>query len=76
MILAVVLVGLVFLLLGAVIAIWPGMYVKSIRWQMKAVWAAEFKASKTTESRIRGLGFLYFLLGAVVLYVHLILGLA
>jgi multisubunit Na+/H+ antiporter MnhG subunit len=74
MILAIVLVGVLFVLLGALIVAKPSSYVKLVKWKFKVLWAGEFKATKATESRMRVLGILFLLLGIIVLCAHLMLG--
>jgi uncharacterized protein YjeT (DUF2065 family) len=60
--------GLILAFLGLVIAVKPKWYISFVKWQMKAVWAAEFKITKKTENRMRAMGFFLFLIGAIILY--------
>jgi len=73
--LAIIVVSIVFFVLGGVMSVRPQWYIRFAQWQMKVIWRAEFKVTKMTMKRIRVMGIAFLVLGAWVLYRHLVLGL-
>lgn len=78
MIIALVIEGIFFLILGLFFLLKPNLYLKLVNWQITKILKAKLVTTKETEKRVRIitiiLGLLFLAIALFIFYFHLILG--